>query len=162
VTTASNTFTLNAQSSTIAISYTSSTTLTLNLGSYTYNNILIAGSPSISTVQLKGGFSANSLMSSRSSAYIVQLDSGTTTSFNQFRLFGSAGKLISLQSSVPSSNATVSQGVGTVSCNYLYMSNISATGGASWFAGANSTNVSGNTGWIFSNPPWGNGVQFFT
>jgi len=39
--------------------------------------------------------------------------------------------------------------------DYMSIKDSTATGGAAWYAGANSTNVSGNTGWIFSAPASG-------
>lgn len=60
---------------------------------------------------------------------------------------------ISLVSSSGSVAATLSKASGVVSCNYMSIQNSTATGGASWYAGANSVNVSNNTGWIFSGVP---------
>lgn len=44
---------------------------------------------------------------------------------------------------------TLSKSSGTVDSDYLSLTNSVATGGATWYAGSHSTNVSGNTGWIF-------------
>jgi len=49
--------------------------------------------------------------------------------------------------------ATLSKSSGTVSVNYLSIGNSIATGGATWYAGANSVDVGNNTGWIFTAPP---------
>ncbi len=45
---------------------------------------------------------------------------------------------------------TLSQASGVVECNYLDISNSNATGGAAWYAGADSVDTINNTGWIFS------------
>jgi hypothetical protein len=42
---------------------------------------------------------------------------------------------------------------GKVSCDYLDISNSNATGGASWYAGANSVDTDNNDGWLFEAPP---------
>ena len=49
--------------------------------------------------------------------------------------------------------ATLSKSSGTVSVDYLSIGNSIATGGATWYAGANSVDVGNNTGWIFTAPP---------
>jgi len=50
---------------------------------------------------------------------------------------------------------TISKTSGTVSLDYVSLRDSTASGGASFYAGDNSTNVSGNTGWIFTSPPVG-------
>jgi len=49
--------------------------------------------------------------------------------------------------------STLSKSSGTVSVDYLSIGNSIATGGATWYAGANSVDVGNNTGWIFTAPP---------
>jgi hypothetical protein len=70
---------------------------------------------------------------------------------------------VSLVSSTPGSQATLSKATGVVSCDYLSIQDSNATGGAKWYAGANSLDVSNNTGWIFaaSNPDNPNANRFF-
>jgi hypothetical protein len=70
---------------------------------------------------------------------------------------------VSLISSTPGSQATLSKATGVVSCDYLSIQDSNATGGAKWYAGANSLDVSNNTGWIFaaSNPDNPNANRFF-
>ena len=77
----------------------------------------------------------------------------TTQTFTAFTLSGTAGNLVTINSSTASTQATVSKSSGTVSVDYVSIIDSNAAGGASWYAGANSTNVSNNTGWIFTAPP---------
>lgn len=72
------------------------------------------------------------------------------TILGQFALKGSAGNLVTLNTSTPGTPATFTKTAGIVNCDYLSIQDIAATGGAQWFAGPNSTNVSGNSGWIFT------------
>jgi hypothetical protein len=37
--------------------------------------------------------------------------------------------------------------------DYLSIKDSNATGGATWYAGANSVDAGNNTGWIFTAPP---------
>jgi hypothetical protein len=70
---------------------------------------------------------------------------------------------VSLVSSTPGSQATLSKATGVVSSDYLSIQDSNATGGAKWYAGSNSIDVSNNTGWIFaaSNPDNPNANRFF-
>jgi len=61
---------------------------------------------------------------------------------------------VSLVSSTPSTAATLSKSSGDVNCDYLSIQDSAATGGARYFAGTNSVNVSGNTGWNFQAPTY--------
>jgi hypothetical protein len=79
--------------------------------------------------------------------------STTTTIINNFNVVGTAGKLMSVVSSTSGTTATLSKSSGTVSVDYVSLKDITATGGATYYAGANSTNVSNNTGWTFTAPP---------
>jgi hypothetical protein len=77
----------------------------------------------------------------------------TTQTVTNWNVSGTAGNLVTITSGTAGTAATLSKSSGTVSSNYLSLKDSAATGGASWYAGANSTNVSGNSGWIFSAPP---------
>jgi len=70
-----------------------------------------------------------------------------------FNVSGTAGNLVTLQSTTSGTQFTLSKASGTVSRDYLSIKDSNATGGATWYAGANSTNVSNNSGWTFTAPP---------
>lgn len=76
----------------------------------------------------------------------------TLTSAAGFQVAGTAGSLIDWQSTSAGTASTISVASGTVSTDYISLKDSAATGGARFFAGANSTNVSGNSGWVFSAP----------
>jgi len=76
----------------------------------------------------------------------------TTQTFAAFTLSGTAGNLVTINSSTAATQATLSKSSGTVSVGYLSIRDSAATGGANWYAGTTSTNVSNNTGWIFAAP----------
>lgn len=76
----------------------------------------------------------------------------TVTVTSAFNSNGTAGNLTKLLSSTSGSAATLSKSSGSVVVDYMSIKDSTATGGASWYAGANSTDVSGNTGWIFDDP----------
>lgn len=86
--------------------------------------------------------------------------SGTTTTVTNFNVNGTSGNLVTLKASTAGSQFTISKSSGIVSSDYLSIKDSAATGGASWYAGANSTNVSNNSGWIFTAPPATNTGSF--
>lgn len=88
--------------------------------------------------------------------------SGTTTTVTNFNVSGISGSLVTLKASTAGAQFTISKSSGTVSSNYLSVKDSAATGGASWYAGANSTDAGNNTGWSFSAAPAaGNPGAFF-
>jgi len=104
-------------------------------------------------------------------ACALKLTSGITVTATSFTLTGSAGFLASISAVTAGSRATLTKADGRVSSDYLSIQDIAATGGVTWYAGANSTSVSNNTGWTFTAPPplvvgsgiiVGEGINFVT
>jgi hypothetical protein len=79
-----------------------------------------------------------------------------------FTASGQVGRVLTITSSTNGVARTLTKTSGIVSVNYLNIRDSTATGGATWYAGANSVNTSNNTGWIFTNAPGGgNFIAFF-
>lgn len=141
------TLTFSATNAPIIISNTSATARTFigggkSFGNLTYNaagtgQLTITGSNTFPTLTLGG------------SAKTIKLTSTTTTTITTLVFNGTVGNVITLQSSTAGSAATISQSSGTVLADYVSIKDSTVSGGASFFAGKNSTNVSGNTGWNF-------------
>ena len=55
---------------------------------------------------------------------------------------------VELNASTPGSAATLSKATGIVAPDYAGVKDTTVTGGAKWYLGNNSTNISGNTGWL--------------
>jgi hypothetical protein len=62
----------------------------------------------------------------------ITLTSGTTTTVANFTLSGTAGNIVTLNSSSSPTKATLSKTTGSVLTSYLSIVDSSATGGASW------------------------------
>jgi hypothetical protein len=129
--------------------------LTLNDVTITGDNVrIVASSISVNNLTLNIGGYATGF---RATAGI------TITVRGAFITDGSAGNLAILRSLTAASAFTLSKTTGMVSEDYLSLRDSAATGGAVWYAGANSTNTSGNSGWIFTAPPaWANISSFDT
>jgi hypothetical protein len=83
----------------------------------------------------------------------ITFGSGTTQTFENFSLAGIPGSLQTINTSTAGSAVTLSKASGIVYGGYLSIRDSNATGGATWYAGVTSTNVSNNTGWIFTQLP---------
>ena len=78
----------------------------------------------------------------------ITFESGTTTTItNSFDVNGTSGNLITINSTTPTSQATLSKSSGAVTSVYLSLQDSNATGGAVWTAN-NSTFGSNVTGWL--------------
>ena len=126
------------------ISMTNASAKTFAGGGGTYPTLDQGGA---GTLTITGNNSFANLTSTTPSTITFSIS--TTQTFTAFNV--SPGTTIN--SSVASFQATLSKSSGTVSVDYLSIRDTNATGGADWYAGANSTNVSNNTGWIFTAPP---------
>jgi len=116
---------------------------------FTYGTVNNAGSSKTFTIS---GSNTITTLANTVQPTTFKFTSGTTQTVTNFNVSGTSGNLVTIISSTSGTAATLSKASGTVSSNYLSIQDSTATGGAAWYAGANSTNVSGNTGWIFSAP----------
>ena len=142
-------FTTTAGTGTGTISMTAATAKTFVGGGSTFNCTLNQGGAGALTITGSNTFSniTNTVQPAS-----VLFTAGTTSTFSNFSLSGTAGNLITI-GSVTAASHTLSKASGTVSSDYLSISRSTATGGASWYAGANSTNGGNNSGWVFTAPP---------
>jgi hypothetical protein len=143
-------FTTTAGTGTGKISMTAATAKTFVGGGSTYNCTLSNDGAGALTISGANTFTtiANGV---QPTAFVFPIS--TTQTVTNWNVSGTAGNLVTITSGTAGTAATLSKASGTVSADYLSLKDSAATGGASWYAGANSTNVSGNSGWIFSAPP---------
>ena len=142
-------FTTTAGTGTGTISMTAATAKTFVGGGSTFNCTLNQGGAGALTITGSNTFSniTNTVQPAS-----VLFTAATTSTFTNFSLSGTAGNLITI-GSVTAASHTLSKASGTVSSDYLSISRSTATGGAGWYAGANSTDGGNNSGWIFTAPP---------
>ena len=119
------TLTFNAGTSTI--NFSGSTAQTLNLGSQTYNNISFTGAGAKTIL----GSNTFNTLSNSVQPITVNWTAGTTQTFTNFNLSGTAGNLITNLSTIPGAQYTLKKS-GT------------------WNVGANSVDYGNNTGLTFS------------
>lgn len=116
-------------------------------GGLTYGTVVIPG-PIVTNIT---GSNTFNILQITTSAYVNFLP-GTTQTLTNLFANGSTGNLITIATNTSGSSATLSKSSGVVSCDFLKVQDSIATGGADWYAGANSSSVSGNSGWQFKSP----------
>jgi hypothetical protein len=158
--TGSTNLTVSAASSTINLTSSSAKQFRSSSG-YTWGIVNQGGIGALTVIA--NGVTFGNITNTTQPATIT-FTAAHTMFFNAFSLSGTAGNLITINSTSAGNAATLSKlGGGIVSSNYLSIRDSTATGsGATWYAGADSTNVSNNTGWIFTNPPSGGMLFFFS
>jgi hypothetical protein len=138
---------LTVTASTATISMTSASGVSFSGGAKTWPTIQFAGAGPFTIAQ------ANTFANITNTVQptTVRLTAGSVQTFTSFSLTGTAGNLVTLDTSSGGSAATVSKPSGTVSVSYLSIKDITATGGATWNAFTSSGNVDGgnNMGWDF-------------
>ena len=143
----------------ILLSDTSTTARTFAGGGQSYNQLTIGGTTGTSTLTVSGNNTFTEIASTKTVAHTLRLTAGSTTTVGAFTVAGSAGNVVTLDTTSAGSAATLSKSSGIVGVNYLSIRDSTATGGATWYAGINSTNVSNNTGWLFSSAPSDGGMM---
>lgn len=143
--------TLNQSTSTITM--LGSSAKTFAGGGLTYYNLNQGGAGALT---ISGSNTFNNITNSTQPA-TVRFTAGTTQTVSAFGLSGTAGNLVTINSTTPGSQFTLSDASGTINAQYLAIQDSNATGGAVWNA-LYSTNLGNNTGWIF---PGGNMFLMF-
>jgi hypothetical protein len=145
--------TVNPDTSTIVITNTTSTLKTFRGAGRTYNNITFTGD----NITLSGSNTFNNFaVNSAGLITGLNLTSGTTQTINgNFTDNGSSPtSMVVMNATIGGTQATLSKASGTVNGDYMILQDTAATGGATWYAGANSINVSNNSGWQFTSPSY--------
>jgi len=125
-----------------------SSAITIRTLGVTLNDIEIYSSYSGTVTFIHGG-TFNDFIATGSAKSLI-FTAGTTITVSAWSVEGSAGNVITINSTT-TTNFTLSKASGTVNTDYLSIANSDAGGGATWYAGPNSTDAGGgNTGWIFT------------
>jgi hypothetical protein len=139
-------FTTTAGTGTGTINLTSASAKTFVGGGSTYNCTLNQGGAGALT--LTGSNTFNNITNTYGStgATTITFPASATTTVANFTASGTAGRLLTINSSSSGIRATLSKASGAVSVSYLNLKDSAATGGASWTATL-STDGGNNTGW---------------
>lgn len=144
---------LTVSASTGTISMTSGSAKTFSGGGKAWPTLNQGGAGALTIAQSNTFADITATAGGRPST--VSLTAGTTQTVTQFTLSGTAGNLITLNTTSAGSRATLSGSSGTNSISYVSLKDIAATGGAVWRAYTANGNVDGgnNIGWDFNFDP---------
>jgi hypothetical protein len=133
----------------------------------TFYNVTLQ-STAASGIQIYGSNTFNHFEASAVATQTIQFASGTTNTFASAHIAGTAGNVKTIQTiGGVGTHSLVMSGVTPHDGDYLTISNSLASPALTWYAGVNSTDNGGNTGWIFTAPsappvaPRGVGTLFF-
>jgi hypothetical protein len=145
------------------ISLTGATAKTFVGGGSTYAATLNQGGAGTLTISGSNTLAGISNSYSATGATTISFTSSTTQTVSSFTATGTVGKVLTLNAVTSGTFASMVLSSGTVSgIDYLSIQDSHVTPATTtWYAGANSTNVSGNTGWIFTAAPAANTGNFF-
>lgn len=168
------TLTLTPGTSTLVISDTSATAKSVSPGNLAHNNISVTGAAGTVTFGnmavvnltfgsgaggyvLNGSWNFSGVWTITGATTITMIASGqiSCTASAVIKVVSSAGNLVTFVSSVPGTFWTINKTNGMLNLDWVSLTDSHATGGAGFYAGANSTNGGGNTGWLFTQMPWG-------
>ena len=154
-------FTADMGTSTVKLTDASATATSLGWSGYStpFYKVWITGALTKS-LTIAGSNTFNELKDDGSEAHSLLFTAGTTqtgTTPGWFKVNGTSGKEITINSTTTRTYNLVNAGGGVVSCDYLDIQHCVATPLNSWYAGANSINnqsvATAGSGWIFSTPP---------
>lgn len=151
--TTSTGLTFSGENATILLSTAGGNTRTFAGGGRIYGTLryIVASSPGTLLIQGSNTFNTINVESEALSAKSLQFTSGTTTTITNWAVNGfSSSNRVVITASTGGSAFTLTKPSGVVQSTWLTLSDSTATGGALWYAGANSTNSSNNSGWIFA------------
>ena len=153
--------TLDAGTSTILVTDTTSAESVFNGGNKNYHKLEFkrGASTGINTINNTGSF--NIIKDTGTVGHILRFTAGTTVTVREFDVTGNgAGNEISLNSSTTGAFNLIKSGGGIISCNFLNIQHCVATPASTWYAGINSVNnqavATAGSGWAFTAPPTGN------
>lgn len=144
-------YTQSMASSSLAITDTSSTSKTIQgavtSSGFTHGNLTITGGGT-GAIIINQSVTFNNITVGPPKTFTINA-SITLTVLGNLVVTGTSGNVITINSS-SGTNHTISKASGYVSGDYLSISDSTASGGAYFAAGANSTDAGGgNSGWVF-------------
>lgn len=118
---------MNANTSTIKFTNVSASDVTFAGGGKTYNNVWFARGASTGSITISGSNTFADFKDTGTVAHSLLYTAGTTQTVATFTVNGTAGNLITINSTTTATHALVKSGGGTISCDYLNIQHSVAT-----------------------------------
>lgn len=149
--------TLTTTTGTIKLTDSSATGITFSGGGKTYGNIWWARGASTASNTIAGSNTFTDFKDDGSAAHSILFTTGTTQTVSTFTVSGTAGNLITINSTTTGTHSLVKSGGGTIGRDYLNIQHSVATPSSTWYAGTHSTDnqatATAGSGWIFTDVP---------
>lgn len=133
--------TFNKDTANIVLSNTSTSARTFTGGGLTYNKLTIGGATGTSTLTIQGSNTFSEIDSTKTVAHTITFTAGTTTTVTTWSFKGTAGNVVTLQSSAAGSSYTLAKAGGGFLTGIDYLNVRDAIGSPisdTWYIGANS------------------------
>lgn len=145
--------TLNQSTSTIKFTNTSASTITFAGGGKTYYNLWFSRGSSTASITISGSNTFNDFKDTGTAAHSLLFTAGTTQTVTTFTVNGTAGNLITINSTTTATHALTKSGGGTITCDYLNIQHSVASPGSTWYANNSVNNQSvatAGSGWTIT------------
>jgi len=152
--------TFNKDTANILLSDTTTTARSFSGGGLSYNKLTIGGATGVSVTTLAGLNSFTELASTKTVAHTVRLSQNLST-IDTWSITGTAGNVVTVDSSTAGTRRTFSLTNVTSGINYLSVKDIGVNEANRFYVGVNSTNGGNNLNVIFTAAPAGNTGAFF-
>ena len=128
-----------------------SSNVTFSGGGQTYYNVTLESATETTTTNISGINTVQSLSIVSNGTNTVKFADNSTTNVGSFSLSSAVGIYTTLQPNTPATSTfTLNRTVAnTVNLDFVRIQSSTATPANVWYAGSNSVNLGGNTGWVF-------------
>jgi hypothetical protein len=152
--------TFNKDTANILLSDTTTTARTFSGGGLSYNKLTIGGATGVSLTTLAGANSFTELASTKTVAHTVRLSQNLGT-IDTWSITGTAGNVVTVDSSSPGTRRTFSLTNVTSGIDYLSVKDIGVNEANRFYVGVNSTDGGNNLNVIFTAAPVGGNTGAF-
>lgn len=140
---------INAGTSLLKLTNTSASGLIFRGGLRTYNNVWFAKGGGTGTITILDANTFNDFKDDGTAAHTISFPASATTTVTTFTVSGATAPTgIQLVSGTVGTRSIISSPSGTISGNYLYIQDVTATGGATWRV-IDGEDLGNNSGWTF-------------
>ena len=144
--------TFNKDTANILLSNTSINFRTFAGGGLSFNKLTIGGATGVSIVSLSGASSFTELASTKTVAHTVRFSNNLGT-IDTWSITGTAGNVVTVESSSPATRRTFNLTNVTSGIDYLSVKDIGVNQANRFYVGVNSTDGGNNLNVIFTAPP---------
>ncbi len=145
---------LSAASATIIVGTASANTRTFTSGGFSYGELRYTVSSSTGILIIAGANNSFGTLSVSGGSRTLRLPRAGLTTVRDFNVFGTPGNLITVDSDLPGSTASINQPIGNImSSDFLLIKDITVRQPYKFYAGTNSVDISNNVNIVFTAPP---------